>query len=96
MENLDNGFTPYGQWGGLNDVLRNRESTIGLTATTFAYGDFGGLTSFDTRASHQRKQTSINYALSNRNYNHRFMITHSTGLNNKGWAFLSFCITQLG
>ena len=21
MENLDNGFTPYGQWGGLNDVL---------------------------------------------------------------------------
>ncbi len=87
MENLDNGFTPYGQWGGLNDVLRNRESTIGLAATTFAYGDMGGLTSFDTRASHQRKQTSINYALSNRNYVHRFMFTHSTGLNDKGWAF---------
>lgn len=87
MENLDNGFTPYGQWGGLNDVLRNRESTIGLMATTFAYGDIGGLTSFDTRASHQRKQTSINYALSNRNYSNRIMITHSTGLNQKGWAF---------
>ena len=87
MENLDNGFTPYGQWGGLNDVLRNRESTIGLMATTFSFGDIGGLTSFDTRASHQRKQTSINYALSNRNYVHRFMFTHSTGLNNKGWAF---------
>lgn len=87
MENLDNGFTPYGQWGGLNDVLRNRESTLGLTATTFAYGDMGGSTSFDTRASHQRKQTSINYASSNRNYSNRLMITHSTGLNNKGWAF---------
>ena len=87
MENLDNGFTPYGQWGGLNDVLRNRESTSGLTATTFAYGDMGGLTSFDTRASHQRKQTSVNYALSNRNYVHRFMATHSTGLNKKGYAF---------
>ncbi len=87
MENLDNGFTPYGQWGGLNDVLRNRESTIGLTDATFAFGDLGGLTSFDTRASHQRKQTSVNYALSNRNYVHRFMITHSTGLNQKGWAF---------
>lgn len=87
MENLDNGFTPYGQWGGLNDVLRNRENTLGLTPTTFAYGDLGGLTSFDTRASHQRKQTSFNYALSNRNYVHRFMFTHSTGLNNKGWAF---------
>lgn len=87
MENLDNGFTPYGQWGGLNDVLRNRESTLGLKATTFAFGDMGGLTSFDTRASHQRKQTSVNYALSNRNYVHRFMATHSTGLNKKGYAF---------
>ncbi|HAO46847.1 MAG TPA: TonB-dependent receptor, partial [Chitinophagaceae bacterium] len=68
-------------------VLRNRESTLGLTATTFAYGDMGGSTSFDTRASHQRKQTSINYASSNRNYSNRIMITHSTGLNSKGWAF---------
>jgi hypothetical protein len=87
MENLDNGFTPYGQWGGLNDVLRNRESTSGLRSTTFGYGDLGGLTNFDTRASHQRKQTSINYAASNRNYNNRIMLTHSTGLNSKGWAF---------
>lgn len=87
MENLDNGFTPYGQWGGLNDVLRNRESTLGLKPSTFAYGDLGGLTNFDTRASHQRKQTSINYAASNRNYSNRIMLTHSTGLNMKGWAF---------
>ena len=87
MENLDNGFTPFGQWGGLNDVLRNRESTSGLRSTTFGYGDLGGLTNFDTRASHQRKQTSINYAASNRNYNNRIMLTHSTGLNSKGWAF---------
>lgn len=87
MENLDNGFTPFGQWGGLNDVLRNRESSSGLRSTTFGYGDLGGLTSFDTRASHQRKQTSINYASSNRNYSNRIMFTHSTGLNSKGWAF---------
>lgn len=87
MENLDNGFTPYGQWGGLNDVFRNRESTLGLKPSTFAYGDLGGLTNFDTRASHQRKQTSINYAASNRNYTNRIMLTHSTGLNKKGWAF---------
>lgn len=87
MENLDNGFTPYGQWGGLNDVLRNRESTAGLKSTTFSFGDLGGQTNFDTRASHQRKQTSINYAASNRTYSNRIMLTHSTGLNKKGWAF---------
>ena len=87
MENLDNGFTPYGLWGGLNDVLRNRDQSHGLKATPYSIGDLGGLTYFDTRASHQRKQTSINYALSNRNYVNRLMITHSTGLNKKGWAF---------
>ncbi|MBK8521670.1 MAG: TonB-dependent receptor [Chitinophagaceae bacterium] len=92
MENLDNGFTPFGQWGGLNDVTRNREATLGLKPTTFGYGDLGGLTFLDTRASYQRKQTSINYASSNRNYNNRIMLTHSTGLNSKGWAF-SFSVT---
>lgn len=87
MENLDNGFTPWGQWGGLNDVLRNRDVSHGMRLTPYAFGDFGGLTYIDTRASYQRQQTSFNYAVSNRNYNHRLMFSHSTGLNKKGWAF---------
>ncbi len=62
METLDNGFTPFGLWGGLNDVLRNRDQSHGLRATPYAIGDLGGLNNFDTRASRQRKQTSINYA----------------------------------
>jgi hypothetical protein len=87
MENLDNGFTPYGLWGGLNEVLRNRDQSHGLKATPYSIGDLGGLTYFDTRASRQRKQTTLNYALSNRNYVHRFMATHSTGMTKQGWAF---------
>ena len=87
MENLDNGFTPYGLWGGLNDVLRNRDNSLGLRATPYAFGEFGGFNYIDTRASYQRQQTSFSYALSNRNYAHRIMATHSTGLNKKGWAF---------
>ena len=87
MENLDNGFTPFGLWGGLNDVLRNRDISMGLQATTFAFGDIGSNTNIDVRASKQRKQTSFSYALSNRNYRHRMMVTHSTGMSKKGWAF---------
>jgi hypothetical protein len=87
MENLDNGFTPFGLWGGLNDVLRNRDNSMGLRPTPYSFGDVGGINYLDTRASYQRKQTSFNYAISNRNYVHRFMLTHSTGLNKKGWAF---------
>lgn len=87
MENLDNGFAPFGLWGGLNDVFRMRDASTGLQYTTFAFGDIGSNTNIDMRASKQRKQTSIGYALSNRNYRHRMTFTHSTGINKKGWAF---------
>ncbi|MEO6668108.1 MAG: TonB-dependent receptor [Ferruginibacter sp.] len=87
MENLDNGFTPFGLWGGLNDVLRNRQYTPGLQATSFGYGGLGGSTNIDTRAFRQRKQTAITYANTNRTYNNRLALTHSTGWSKKGWAF---------
>ena len=87
MENLDNGFTPYGLWGGLNDVMRNRMNAYGLQSNKFSFGSIGGATNLDTRASKQWKQTKIGYALSNRNYVHKFSFTKSTGFNAKGWAF---------
>lgn len=87
MQNLDNGYTPYGLWGGLNDILRSRESSIGMQPLKYAFGGIGGATNLDTRAFKQWKQTKISYSLSNRTYVHRFMLTHSTGLNSKGWAF---------
>jgi hypothetical protein len=86
-DNLDNGYTPWGLWGGLNDVFRLRDVNVGLRYNTFAFGDIASSTNIDARASKQRKQTSLSYALSNRNYNHRVMLTHSTGLSKKGWAF---------
>ncbi len=87
MENLDNGFTPFGLWGGLNDVLRNKQNAYGLQSNRFSFGALGGATLIDSRAFKQRKQTSMVYSLSNRNYVHRFGYTHSTGFNAKGWAF---------
>jgi hypothetical protein len=87
MDNLDNGFTPFGLWGGLNDVMRNRDVSWGLRYNTFTFGDIGGNTQIDARASRQRAQTQISYAASNRNYNNRIMLSHSTGINKKGWAF---------
>ncbi len=87
MQNLDNESTPYYLWSGLNDVLRNREIYAGIRYHTFGYGNIGIVTNIDARASKQRPQTTCSYAFSNRSYTHRWMITHSTGLNAKGWAF---------
>jgi hypothetical protein len=87
MDNLDNGFTPFGLWGGLNDVMRNKDLSISLRPNSFAYGDLGSSTNIDARATRQRAQTQVGYALSNRNYTHRFNFYHGTGVSKKGWAF---------
>ncbi|GAB4490944.1 MAG: carboxypeptidase-like regulatory domain-containing protein [Saprospiraceae bacterium] len=83
----ETGFTVFGEIGGLNDVLRNRETSIGLAPANFAFAEIGGATMLDTRASIQRKQIRASYAISNRLYTNRVMLTASTGLIPGGWAF---------
>ncbi len=87
MDNLDNGYTPFGLWGGLNDVFKNRDINFGIRYNTFAFGDIGNTTNIDVRASKQKPQTNFGYAFSNRSYTHKISFTHSTGLNKNGWAF---------
>ena len=87
MDNLDNGYTPFGLWGGLNDVFKNRDVSFGIRYNTFSFGDIGNTTNIDVRASKQRKQTSFGYAYSNRSYDSRITFTHSSGITKNGWAF---------
>lgn len=89
MEALDNGFTPFGLWGGLNDVIvaRNRTNVYSMQAATFGFGSLGGANNLDTRAFKQFKQFKISYQLSNRNFSHKLAITKTTGFDKNGWAF---------
>lgn len=86
MNDLVNGRTVWSLWGGLNDVMRNRENSLGLAANTDLYGGIGGTFSLDSRASRQYKQFRASYAITNRQYTHRLMATYSTGLMKGGWA----------
>ncbi len=93
MNDLENGRVIWAIWGGLNDVMRARTSSVGLEPVEFAFTDIGGGTSIDTRASQQWEQTRISYALSNRSYRHRIMATHNTGMLPGNWA-LSFSASK--
>lgn len=86
IENLDNGFTPFNLWSGLNDMTRFRDNSFGLASNPFTYGEIGGATAFDTRASKQRKQLRLSYAASNRTYDNRFMASYASGITDKGWS----------
>jgi len=84
---LDNGFTPFGLWSGLTNVMRSRENTLGLEANHYAIGGIGLNSNVDMRAGAQWAQTQVGYAISNRNYAHRLIFTHGSGFNSKGWAY---------
>lgn len=87
IEDLTNSRTVFSSWGGLNDVLRSREFTYGLMPSGYAYGGLDGTMSIDAKASNQRRQFQIGYAISNRTYDNRIMATLGTGLLKGGWAF---------
>jgi hypothetical protein len=84
---LDNGFTPFGLWSGLNNTMRAQQNIYGLQANDFSIGTIALNTYVDMRAGAQRAQTQMGYAFSNRNYNHRLTLQHSSGFNKKGWAY---------
>ena len=87
VNDAETGRPYYGNWGGLNDVMRNKVVTSGLLFSDYSFGGIGGVTNIITRASEQRPGTSVSYSIANKSYRNRAMITHSTGLMDNGWAF---------
>ena len=87
MNDQDDGRVQWNEWSGLNDVLRNQTQVLNLQSNDYTFGGIGGATFVDLRAASQREGTKAVYSLSNRSYQHRLMITHSTGLMKNGWAF---------
>jgi len=96
LNDPETGRPSYSDWGGLNDATRYKESSYGLTPSRFSFGTIAGTSDIDVRASHQRKQVKASYAFSNRSYQHRVMLTGSTGLMKNGWAVTASLSTRLG
>ncbi len=86
MNDLVNGRTMYNTWSGLNDVVRSRESVLGLAPSNYSFGALGGSSSIDSRASSQRKQIQVSYSASNRSYDNRLMATYGSGIMKGGWS----------
>lgn len=87
MNNFDDGYIAWSIWGGLNDVMRRKNSNSSLEPAFFDFGALAGATNVSLLASDQWKQTRVSYAISNRSYRNRIMATHSTGMMDNGWAF---------
>lgn len=87
MNKVYNGRPQWSNWGGLNDVLRNQELSIGLAPSSYAFGGILGSTNINTRASEARSGGRVTYSSSNRSYANRVMASYASGLLKGGWAY---------
>jgi hypothetical protein len=87
MNKLYNDRPQWGNWGGLNDVLRNREFSNGLAPSAYNFGGVLGSTNISTRASEYQAGGRLTYSSSNRSYTNRVMATYASGMVRGGWAY---------
>ncbi|MBJ2123391.1 carboxypeptidase-like regulatory domain-containing protein [Flavobacterium sp. IB48] len=88
MNKIYDGRPQWGNWGGLNNVLRNQEFSIGTAASNYTFGGILGTQQIFTRASLYRKGESFTFSGSNTTYLWRAVATYASGMNLSGWAFV--------
>lgn len=88
MNKLFDGRPQWGNWGGLNNVVRNQEFTVGSFPSDYAFGGILGTQEINTRASIYKPGMILSFSGTNTNYDWRMMGTYASGMNNKGWAFV--------
>ena len=88
MNKIYDGRPQWGEWGGLNDALRNQEFTLGTAPSDYTFGGILGTQQINTRASIYRPGSRITFSGTNTNYSWRTMATYASGMNADGWAFV--------
>lgn len=88
MNKIYDGRPQWGEWGGLNDALRNQEFTLATAASDYSFGGILGTQQINTRASIYRPGSRITFSGTNTNYSWRSMVTHASGMNAGGWAYV--------
>ncbi len=86
MNNMENGYAYWSNWGGLNNVTRYKEPILGLNFADYTFGNIGGETNITMLPASFRKGIRLTYSSTNRTYRNRAMFTYSTGLMSNNWA----------
>lgn len=87
MNKLFNGRPRWASWGGLSDVQRNQQFSMGLKANPYDFGGLAGTSYIDMRATTFRKGGRFSVSAANRSYQGRAMATYASGLTNTNWAY---------
>lgn len=87
LTNLYNGKAIWNTSSGLNDITRNRQTTLGLSYANQSFGGLSGITNISTISSEIRPGLRISSSFSNKNYIGSTMVTYNSGLQKNGLAY---------
>ncbi|MBT8265746.1 MAG: TonB-dependent receptor [Bacteroidia bacterium] len=96
MNKQFNGRPQWANWGGLNDVQRNQEFSMGMSPNDNTFGDLAGSTNIIMRASKYREGGRVSFASANRSYQGRIMASYSSGLKSGGWSYSILASRRFG
>ncbi len=89
MNRFSNGRPQWNTWGGLNDVTRNQQYSIGLQPSEAGFGGVMGTTAIHISPAAVREGFRFTLSASNRNYAGRLMATYNSGMGKGKWGFLT-------
>ena len=89
MNRFSNGRPQWNTWGGLNDVTRNQQYSIGLQPSEAGFGGVMGTTAIHISPATVREGFRLTVSASNRNYGGRLMATYNSGMGRGKWGFLT-------
>ncbi|WP_282069742.1 TonB-dependent receptor [Olleya namhaensis] len=87
LNKQNTGRPQWSNWGGINDLQRNQEFSMGISANDYSFGDLAGTNNIVMRASKYRKGGRLSLASANRSYQGRMMLSYSSGLMENNWAY---------
>jgi len=96
LNKFNTGRPQWSNWGGLNDVMRNREFSPGITANDYTFGAPAGTLHFNMQASSYRRGGRISYAYANRTYTGRAMASYTSGVTQSNWAYSVLASRRFG
>ena len=87
VNDMENNRVPFNLWSGMNDMVKSRFDVINLNHVEYTFGNIGGAGSISMRPSDIYSGTRASYAMSNRSYRHRLMVSHNSGMQSNGWGY---------
>ncbi|MBQ3882180.1 MAG: carboxypeptidase regulatory-like domain-containing protein [Bacteroidales bacterium] len=96
MNDAITGYSPFSLWSGLNEATRTKYTVTGSEVSDYGLGGYNGLTNIPANASNVRKGLRGSVLTNSALYRLRLMMTYSSGMNDKGWAYAVSASARLG